>query len=491
MALLSQFLVALGVTQPLLVAAVVLLYGIVLAVFLITERREPKSTLAWLLVMLLLPGIGLLMYLFFGRTAKAFSAERALRRQMLNAHTQPDIARLLERQHHVLSDLSVLTETERRTVRLLLRNSSAWLTIYNDVRLLQNADQKFPQLLDDLRTAQHSISMQYYEWGADPFTDQVAEILCERARAGVQVRALYDWLGSYSIMNAAYLKKLRDAGVNIRPYLFDKKLHDIGYRNHRKIVVIDGDVAFLGGMNLSEEHLTGGRVFTHWRDTAFRVRGEAAITLQSIFAAGWFNTTGERMTDPTYYRASQPDSVVPIQIVSSGPDSQWGAIRQQYFRMITNAQQRLYLQSPFFILEESLAEAIKTACLAGVDVRIMLQPRGGMFQIPYRAALTFCDEVARAGAKVYFYQGGYLHAKTMMIDGTTCSIGTANLDTRSTSINYESNAVIYDEVITRQLERDFLADIEHCDEFSPFEYRKRPRLSRFVDSTYRLLSPLL
>jgi cardiolipin synthase len=183
--------------------------------------------------------------------------------------------------------------------------------------------------------------------------------------------------------------------------------------------------------------------------------------------------------------------VVPIQIVSSGPDSQWGAIRQQYFRMITNAQQRLYLQSPFFILEESLAEAIKTACLAGVDVRIMLQPRGGMFQIPYRAALTFCDEVARAGAKVYFYQGGYLHAKTMMIDGTTCSIGTANLDTRSTSINYESNAVIYDEVITRQLERDFLADIEHCDEFSPFEYRKRPRLSRFVDSTYRLLSPLL
>jgi cardiolipin synthase A/B len=491
MALFASLLSALGISQPLAIGLILLSYAVITAVFLISERREPKSTLAWLLLTLALPGIGLLIYLFFGRTAKAFSAERTLRQQLLNAHDQPDIAPLLKRQHAVLNDLDALNETERRTVRLLLRNSSAWLTIYNDVTVLQNASQKYPRLLEDLRAAQHSISMQYYEWGSDAYTEQVAAILCERARAGVQVRALYDWFGSLGILSADYLKRLRAAGVQIKPYLFDKKLHDIGYRNHRKIVVVDGDVAYLGGMNLSEEHLTGGTHFRSWRDTSFRVRGEAAMPLQTIFAAGWFNTTGERLSDPALFRASKPDSVVPMQIVSAGPDSQWGAIRQQYFRMITNAQQRLYLQSPFFILEESLAEAIKTACLAGVDVRIMLQPRGGTFQVPYRAALTFCDEVARAGAKVYFYEAGYLHAKTMMIDGTMCSIGTANLDTRSTSINYESNAVIYDERVTAELEAAFLRDINDCREFSPLEYRRRSGASRFVDSTFRLLSPLL
>ncbi len=490
MPLLSQLAASLADLQPLLLV-VFLIYAVIATIFIVAERREPKATLAWLLLIWLLPGAGFVAYLFFGRGHKAFSAEQSLRRQIITPDTHQRFRSLVAQQAEAFKSDHVLNESERRTAQLFLRNSSALLTLHNRVDILQNAQEKYPRLLDDLRAAKQSISLQYYIWESDPFTEQVKDILIEKARAGVRVRALYDWLGSYGALSKDYLRQLRDAGVRIGPYLFHKKLHDIGYRNHRKIVVIDGDIGYLGGMNLSEEHLTGGKHFAAWRDTAFRVQGEAAMSLQAIFAVGWLNTTGERLDDPQLYNASQPDSIVPMQIVSAGPDSQWGAIRQLYFRLITNAQKRIWLQSPFFILDESISEALKAACLAGIDVRIMLQPRGGTFQIPYRAGLTFCDEVSRAGAKVFFYQAGYFHPKTICVDSAICSIGTANLDTRSTGINYETNAVIYDAALTQQLEQDFSGDLKHCSEFSWHEYKRRPWLSRLRDSTYRLLSPLL
>jgi cardiolipin synthase A/B len=494
MALFTQLLTALGISQPALIVAILLVYVTASTIFIVTERREPKSTLAWLLMMLLFPGVGVLAYLFFGRGARAFGAEKSLRQKLLDSNTTDTLKRLLQAQTEELQHGSRLTQLEHRTVRLLVRNSASLLTLDNRVELLQNASRKYPRLLEDLAAAQHSISIQYYSWETDAFTEKLADVLCDRVKAGVQVRVLYDWLGSYGAIKPAYIKRLRDAGVRIEAYLFHKKLHDIGYRNHRKIVVVDGRIGFTGGMNMAEEHLTGGKHFKSWRDTAIRIEGDAVIPLQLIFAAGWYNTVGERMDDPSFYRPNPPPPAangVPMQIVSAGPDSEWGAIRQTYFRLIANAQRHIYIQSPFFILDESLSEALKAACLGGVDVRIMLQPRGGVFQVPYRAGLTFCDEIARAGGKIYFYQAGYLHAKTMAIDGSMCSIGTANFDTRSTGINYECNAIIYDDAFTSRLEQDFIADLDKCSEFSPFEYRRRSRWSRFVDSTYRLLSPLL
>ncbi|MCX6017361.1 MAG: cardiolipin synthase [Chloroflexi bacterium] len=469
-----------------------LIYFVATALYIVSEHKAPKSTLVWLLLMWLLPGIGVVAYLFFGRDWQAFGAERRtrrmLRRTLITPEQYPNMQQLQMQQAAFLRDDSVLSESTRRTVKLFLRNSAALLTLHNRVEILQNAQEKYPRLLADLRVAQHSISMQYYIWESDEFTQQVADILIERAHTGVQVRVLYDWLGS---LERGYVRRLREAGVRFEPYLFSQKLHDIGYRNHRKIVVIDGDVGYLGGMNMSNEHLTGGRHFAAWRDTAFRVQGEAAAALQMIFAVGWFNTTREMLVEPRLYETSRPDLITPMQIVSGGPDSEWGALRQMYFRLITQAQRCILLQSPFFILDESLSEALRTASLSGIDVRIMLQPRGGVYQVPYRAGLTFCDEVARAGARVYFYQAGYFHPKTIVIDDAICSIGTANFDTRSTSINYESNAVFYDGDLARRLAQDFHADMAHCVEFNSQQYRRRPWRSRFVDSAYRLLSPLL
>lgn len=487
-----QILIQFG-TSPIAIAliALTIAYSLFIAYLIIVENNDPRATLAWLLFLWTFPLLGLVAYLFFGRGRRAFSRERKLLKELVTAQSQPNLNRLLAQQEAFLANSTEVTLEEKRIIRLLHRNSQSLLTIHNEVEILQNAAAKYPRLLEELEKAQYSISMQYFIWESDKYTYKIKQILINKAKAGVHVRAIYDWLGSHNVLNGKDLAELRAAGVQIEAYLSPRELHNIGYRNHRKIVVIDGNVAFLGGINLSQEHLTGGKYFSFWRDTHFKVRGEAAAMLQAIFAVGWYNTTGERLDDPKLYEASQPESIVPMQIVSSGPDSQWAAIRQMYFKLIMHANHHVYIQSPFFILDDSIAEAIKTARLSGVDVQIMLTPRGGQYQVPYRAALTFCDEMSRAGARIYFYQKGYFHPKALMIDGKVCSIGTANMDIRSFSVNYETNAVFYDVDIARQMEHAFMADIANCSEFTWRDYRKESRLAHLRDSIYRLCSPLL
>lgn len=488
-----NLLQSLNIVSPGLIAIVFALYLIATTIFIVTENKEPKTTLAWILLFWLLPFIGLLVYAFFGRGHRAFSRERKLLKQIVTSESQPNLRGLLKQQTDCFESNLCLSLSQRRVAEMCNRNSYSLLTLHNDVQILQNASKKYPLLLEALRQATHSIHIQYYSWDSDAFTEQLKDILIAKAKAGVQVRALYDWAGCLGGLHNDYLQDLKAAGVKILPYLKLglNQVHNIGYRNHRKIVVVDGDIGFVGGINMGEEYLTGGKHFSAWRDTHIRVQGQGAAALQAAFAVGWFNTTGEMLNDPRFYAHSTPDRLVPMQIVSSGPDSEWAAVRQLYFKLITNANERVFIQSPFFILDDSISEAIKAACLSGVDVRIMLTPRGGVYQVPYRAALTFCAEMSRAGAKIYFYQAGYLHAKTIMVDGEICSIGTANMDIRSFSINYETIAVLYDTALASELEQDFLDDVKQCSEFKWYEYRKEPWLSRLRDSVYRLCSPLL
>jgi cardiolipin synthase len=270
------------------------------------------------------------------------------------------------------------------------------------------------------------------------------------------------------------------------------QLHTLSYRNHRKIAVIDGRIGYSGGLNMTEKHLTGPYGFSGWRDTHARVRGEAVPILQGVFATMWHNSTDENLFAPRYFpdvHEDVPD--VPVQVVSAGPDSKWEAIRQSYLAMIAVAEYHVYLQSPFLILDTSVAEAMKTAALAGIDVRVMIAPRGAEFSPAYRAGYTYAADMARAGVKVLLYEGAYFHSKTVCVDSAICSIGSANMDIRSFSINYETNLVIYDETTTRELEADFQADLGHCVPFSAAAYQARTPVARFVDSTLRLCSPLL
>ena len=477
-----------------------IVYTVAVALFIILDNRSPQSTFAWLLLFIFFPVIGLLIYLFTGRSWRAFSRENKLARQTVGSDLGIALESLLRRQKEITRRIA----TERpavfnhRLLQLHINTVGSLLTEYNEVDILQDAAEKYPHLLADLRAAKDSIHLEYYIWTNDAFTQELKSVLIERAQAGVKVRALYD-ATSGKAMGQRYRRELRAAGVAIHPYLDYnslRTLHNVQYRSHRKIVIIDGEIGYVGGMNLDKEQLDGPKGFAAWRDTHLRIHGEAALALQSSFIVSWFNTTGERIVGPDYFPLDRirenVQQFLPVQITQSGPDSQWSAIRQLYFFMIMAADKRIYIQSPFFIPEESISEALKAAALAGVEVHMMFQPRGGTFQIPYRAANTYFAEMAQAGAHIYLYQNNtYFHSKTLNIDGAICSIGSANMDIRSFSINYEINAVVYDEGIAAELEQDFFNDLAHCIKFDLAEYKARPLMTRMVDSLYRLASPLL
>jgi cardiolipin synthase len=296
-------------------------------------------------------------------------------------------------------------------------------------------------------------------------------------------------------MSPRYRWELQGAGVKVAPTSRLYWLHTISYRNHRKIAVIDGTIGYTGGLNIGQEQVDGGKAFDGWRDTHVRIVGTAAVIMQSVFAVDWENAVGEDLFAPRYFPRVPPDTSdddIPVQITVSGPDSRWRAIRQCYFALINSARHHVYIQSPFFILDETIAEALKAAALAGVDVEIMLGDVGAGLGLPYWAGNTYIAEVADAGAKFWMYRRDrYFHPKTISIDSEICSIGSANMDIRSFSINYELNAIIYDGGVTRQLEEAFRRDREDCEPFSLKAYRKSRSPRRLRDSAARLLSPLL
>jgi cardiolipin synthase A/B len=472
------------------------LYAVVMAIMIVTDNRLPHSTFAWIFFMLLMPVVGLVTYWFFGRSHKVFSQERKLAHLELAGPLTQALKSLMDHEYDYVSMIQQEKPGayRRRLLHMVFRNSASSLTGYNHVEILQNAAEKYPSLLYDIRQARHSIHMEYFIWTEDDFTRELKDALIERARAGVRVRALVDQ--SNFNFSSAYLAEMQAAGVDLRPYrvyMRLDRLHTVNYRSHRKLAVIDGYIGYVGGLNLDKEQLPGQHPVGSWRDTHLRVDGEAALVLQASFIVSWFNTTGEKIVGPEYYQSIPPGSrpFTPIQITQGGPDSDWQAMQQLYFFMIMEARSSVYIQSPFFIPDQSILDALRAAALAGVDVRMICQPRGGSYQIPYRAAYTYYADVVKAGAKVYLYQDGYFHAKTIMIDSAVCAVGTANLDVRSFYLNYETMAVIYDEDKTRELEADFLEDQKNSSEWRLEEYLRMPYTSRLLDSIYRLASPIL
>ena len=319
------------------------------------------------------------------------------------------------------------------------------------------------------------------------------------------MRLLYDPVGSFFKLSRRYRRELREGGVHVAPASALWRLHTLSYRNHRKIAVVDGRVGYTGGMNIGQEHLDGGPHAASWRDTQLRIEGEGAAVLQAVFLVDWYNATGQDLFARDHFPLlgggrdrrrhagdEARDAGVPVQILTSGPDSQWRAIRQLYFAMIVSAQARVRLQSPYFILDATIAEALTSAALSGVDVDVMVSAgNDGPNQAPIWAANTYMAEVAAAGARVHLYELGYLHAKTLCVDGEVCSVGSANLDIRSFSINYELNAVIYDAGLARELEAAFERDLEGCRALRPGRVRAAPGPGPAAGLRARLLSPLL
>lgn len=477
--------------------SVFVLYLISTSVFIVMENRRPQSTYAWLLAFFAFPIIGLLAYYFLGRGSKTFSQEEQMAKNVVDG----DFKKTLESQVMMPAEIVDRMEAERpgevdlKLMNLFSHNVGTALTGRNEVTILQDADNFYPAILKDVRQAKHHIHLQYYIWSDDEFTQELKEALIERVKAGVIVRALYD-ASSKSVLTKDYIADMQNNGIQFIPYLAYNSLrtvHLANYRCHRKITIIDGRIGYLGGMNLDKEQMPG-EAWPHWRDTQVRVYGEAAQALQVAFFTAWNNTREEHIDDKLAYfpdLSEEVPTLLPVQITMSGPDSQWHGIRQLYFHLITSARDHVYIQSPFFIPDETIAEAMKSAALAGIDVRLICTPRGATFQIPYRAAYTYFQDMAEAGVKIYLYESGYYHAKTVNMDSQICSIGSCNMDIRSYNLNYELNSVIYDQGKAEELAAQFHRDLAACAEFDLDEYNSRSTWWRFVDSIYRLSSPIL
>ena len=478
-----------------------LIYMISSAIYIISENRPPSVTMAWLLSFLALPIVGVLIYIFFGRRVQFFSPRARLLEQTTDTALLQRLRPLLKRQQQLAATIRNdvnREEAQRRLVEMVQRTGLSMLTAGDQVEILQDAQTKYPRLEADIEAAESSIHMEYFIWEADEYMQKFGDLLIRKAQAGVEVRVLFDALGSHFLLwkNRRYLNRLRRGGVKIYPYLnfFGLlRLHTINYRNHRKIAVIDGKIGYTGGMNMGKEHLVGAKPYSAWRDTHLRLTGDTVAILQGIFATSWYNTTNETLAELRYFpeHDALPDNPIPVQIVLSGPDSEWHAIQQQYFLMVLSAQHHVYIQSPFFIPNSSMSEAIRVTALSGIDVKLMFAPRDTGSPIANWAANTYFLDMVEARAKVYLYQTAYLHAKTLSIDSSVCSIGTANMDIRSFTINYEMNAIIYDAAKTRELEAAFEKDLEACELFDAKAYLAQSRLIRFRDSLARLLSPLL
>jgi cardiolipin synthase A/B len=471
-------------------------YIVAAAIFLILDNRRTASTFAWLLVFIVIPLFGVLAYILFGKNHRIIGKKRKKIDQKINESFSEVLDGTEENDHekimHEIESNNSL-QSIKKLITLLKKNSYALLTANNKVEIIQEGERKFFQLKKDLEGAEKFIHMAYFIWRDDDMTREIKRILIKKAGEGVEVRILVDALGSIKL-SSEYKKELREAGVYIYRY-FDFgslfTLHTINYRNHRKIVVVDGYIGYTGGMNMGQEYIDGDFGCDCWRDTHIRIIGDGVEFLQAIFVMEWENTTHEKIIGIKYFPGIKGKvGDTKMQFAVSGPDSSWSSVKQMYFEMICSAKKSIIIQSPYFVPDESLMDALKTAALSGIEVQIMITGVPDK-KLPYWTAFTYFEELLNAGVRIFHYNKCFLHSKTIAVDSEICSVGTANFDIRSFDINYELMVVLYDSELTVKLEKDFENDLTECSEMTQEKYDNIDTIVRFRNSAARLMAPLL
>ncbi|MDO4268143.1 MAG: cardiolipin synthase [Eubacteriales bacterium] len=464
------------------------------------QRRDPKTVWTWLLLLYFIPVFGFFFYLIFAqdyRKSRMFRVKevedrfrRSIKRQELYFQSGADPDDLLA------ADFSDL-------IYYNLEQSGAVLTANNQVEIFTDGQKKFEDLRRELRKARRFIHIQYYIIKNDELFDSIVSILKERVRAGVEVRILWDGMGG-RFMPARKWRELEAAGVRTAcffPPFFGRLNLRVNYRNHRKIVVIDGHVGYVGGFNIGREYLGREPRFGYWRDTHLRIKGDAVISLQIRFALDWNYAAKENLfKDGVYFMDGRAEesgeseescrAPLGIQIITSGPDSAQRQIRDNYLQMIHRAHHHIYIQTPYFVPDDAVLSALKMAAQSGLDVRLMI-PCKPDHPFVYWATYSYVGEMLAAGARCYTYEKGFLHAKCLMTDGRVSCCGTANMDIRSFELNFEVNAMIYDGQTTERLEELFLEDLTCCREVTAEVYGARGLWVRIREQACRLLSPLL
>ncbi|MFC0524766.1 cardiolipin synthase [Pontibacillus salicampi] len=463
--------------------------AVFIGIVIFFENRHPSQTLTWLVVLAAVPIIGFFFYIIFGQNYR--------KRRMFQQKGELDEQAFQKiegaRNHHPY-EMEQMGDHQKMLFQLAQRLAHSPITFNTDTKVLTDGREKFDTLLSQLRQAAHHIHMEYYIVRHDEIGNEIKEILMEKARSGVEVRFLYDDVGSWKL-SGRYKRELREAGVEVVPFspvrlpFLNNK---INFRNHRKIVVVDGNSALVGGLNIGDEYLGRDAYYGYWRDTHLYVKGESVRSLQLIFLQDWYYMTGDAYLTSEYLSPdlSASENMGGVQMIASGPDNEWEVIKNVFFSMIVSAKKSIWLASPYFIPDEDILTALKVAALSGVDVRILVPSKPDK-RIVFHASRSYFPELLQAGVKIHAYHKGFMHSKLMIVDEELASIGTSNMDMRSFHLNFEVNAFLYRTQSTTTLVEDFKRDLHHAKEIDLASFRKRPIWKRMLESTARLLSPLL
>ncbi len=453
----------------------------------IRENNQPISTIAWIEILLFLPVVGFILYIFFGINYR--------KRKLFKAKAQLDFEEL-KKEHILQTAIKNLDNEyfqELKLIKLLYNTDKAELTKNNRIKFYHSGKETIDALFNELENAKSTINLEYFSIGNDSIGKKLLDILIKKQKQGIQVKVIYDKVGCWRLP-AKFFKPLEEEGgqtIAFLPVKLPILSGKLNYRNHRKIAIIDGKIGFIGGVNIGEKYYGLTKKYGYWRDTHLRIEGDAVYSLQKSFFRDWFFYVNEKIDIHTYFPPIAPyKENIPIQIITSGADSEWENIMLAYFSAFNNAKNHLFVITPYLVLNESMLTAFKTAALSGVDVRLVL-PHKGDHWIVFQGSRSYYEDLLEAGVKIYEYNNGFPHAKMLLVDDLFVSVGSANMDIRSFSQNLEINAVIYDKKVAQLIKNQFIQDFSESIYITLETFRNRGLYHKAVESVCRLFSPLL
>lgn len=453
-------------------------------VVVLKENRNPIRSLSWVIALIFLPIVGLIFYMFFGRSLRG--------QRMMTRHNKRKMIMAMA-PRYVDLHAQPLDPGELSLVKLARQLSSAFYTINNEVEIFTLGKDKFSALKEDIKNAGKSIYLQYYIFSDDHIGHEIAEILKAKAREGLDVRVIYDHVGSFSA-SSAFWRDMQESGVDTHPFYrvtFPHFANRVNWRNHRKLVIIDNSIGYIGGMNIADRYDRGPEEGAPWRDTHFRLKGDIVEALLFSFIVDWnFLSQPNPFLDYPKIEKNKLVNDTGMQLVTSGPFGEWDNLALVYLKAISLARKSIYIQTPYFLPTDALMNALEAAALSKIDVRVMI-PRHGDSRMLQYASFSYVTQCLKAGIKVYLYNPGMLHAKGMIIDENIVTAGSTNFDFRSFENNFECNILIYDKDINRRMRDIFFRDMGQCTKLSYNTWHQRPVLQRALESVVRLVSPIL
>lgn len=466
--------------------------SLIFGLIILMEKKHPVKALAYLAAVWLLPFAGIILYLLFGRDyrkRKLYSRKGALDAQHIAKWKEGALVFKTDNHKELLDSMAPYD----KMARMLFSDDQSLLSLCNSVDILRNGEMFFDRLFEDIESALHHIHLEFFIFENGVIADRLAEILINKASEGVRVRIIYDDIGSRKLAKS-YIRNLRDNGVEIysfMPVKFIKFTDKVNYRDHRKIVVIDGKIAYTGGINLSDRYDNRLENSMYWRDTQVRITGDAALSVQLRFLLNWQFVSGLNcLPDSDFFPENSITGSLPMQILAGGPDYDQPGLIDMFALACNLAKERICLTTPYFVPPEVVQRALISAALSGVEVELII-PLKGDSRLLDLANKAFLDDMIDAGVKVYQYQKGFIHAKTLVVDGYFSTVGTTNLDYRSFDIDFEINAVLYDRATAQQLIDHFNDDKSNSKYIDPEEWHSRSFYDKFKESVARVFGPVL